>query len=215
MRAFPTLWCQQVLGLDCTPPVILSSCGPLWSQSDPPWQTEPRFWERERPRGPCYPTRHGASSGRLYLHSKTSVRPDMLEPYQADTLIYVTKSISEILMLSTLFFLSLSVIRSQKKFVLRNSLPPGPLFKCHRVYWEKCEGAYLWVQKRVLLVISVTVDVWLLRSGPILRQLTNWLGLSGFWVSSDLKASMVIVSLRQTNSKLASVFMNLCIYSFI
>ena len=88
--------------------VILSSSGPLWSQSDPPWQTKPRFWERERerPRGPCYPTRQRASSGCLYLHSKTSVRPDMLEPYQADTLIYVTKSISEILMLSTLFFLS-------------------------------------------------------------------------------------------------------------
>lgn len=30
----------------------------------------------------------------------------MLEPYQADTLIYVTKSISEIVMLSTVFFLS-------------------------------------------------------------------------------------------------------------
>lgn len=35
--------------------VILSSSGPLWSQSDPPWQTEPRFWERERERDPGDP----------------------------------------------------------------------------------------------------------------------------------------------------------------
>lgn len=35
--------------------VILSSSGPLWSQSDPPWQTKPRFWERERERDPGDP----------------------------------------------------------------------------------------------------------------------------------------------------------------
>lgn len=80
----------------------------LWASLEPTRPTVTnwtRVW-RERPRGLCYPARHWASSGRLYLHSKMSVRPDMLELYQADTLIYVTKSISEILMLSTLFFLS-------------------------------------------------------------------------------------------------------------
>lgn len=28
-------------------PVILSSCRPPWSQPAPPWQTEPRLWDRD------------------------------------------------------------------------------------------------------------------------------------------------------------------------
>lgn len=35
------------LGPELHTPVILSSCRPPWSQPDPPWQPEPKFWDRD------------------------------------------------------------------------------------------------------------------------------------------------------------------------
>lgn len=35
------------LGPELRAPVIFSSRGPSWSQPDPQWQTEPRFWDRD------------------------------------------------------------------------------------------------------------------------------------------------------------------------
>lgn len=82
----------------------------------------------------------------------------MLEPCQADTLIYVTKSIREVLMLSTLFSLSYSVLSSPKKFVLRNSLPLGP-YSSAAEFRKKNVRAHLWAHRWVMLVSPVTVDM--------------------------------------------------------
>jgi hypothetical protein len=78
----------------------------------------------------------------------------MLELYQPDTLISVTKSISEILMLPELFFLSCSVINSQKKFISRNLLPSGH-YQSATEFAEKNVRTHLWFQKQALLENSL------------------------------------------------------------
>lgn len=119
---------------------MFSSHGPLWSRPDPPWPIELRFCRRDPWDAAARLVREPALDVFTFLLKLVS------NQRHAGTFpswhFNLCNEIHQWNTHAVYIIFPFLVISSQKKFVLRNSLPPGP-FQVPCVQWEKRGGLSL------------------------------------------------------------------------